>query len=102
MKKNNSYSHPKWKLITKLIITNRANNKCEICGVHNYYMSSKTSIGTILTVAHLDNDTKNNRFENLIALCQICYLANEKRIVLEKEKTDIVKENLQLSFNFNE
>jgi hypothetical protein len=101
MKTNIIYSHPKWKLISKLIITNRAKNKCEICGVHNYYMCSKNSIGIILTVSHIDHNTRNNRFGNLLALCQICFFKNEKKIVPDKEKTDIVKENFQLSFNFD-
>ena len=31
----------------------------------------------VLTVAHLDHDKKNNRFNNLAALCQRCHLKHD-------------------------
>ncbi len=77
--------HPKWKLIRRLIMK-RANDCCEgtprfpYCRRENHsvkvtktkYFRSTTRI--ILTIAHLDHDKKNNRFNNLKALCQRCHL----------------------------
>lgn len=40
---------------------------CERCG-------SPSTEGKILTVHHLDGDTKNNTDYNLVALCQGCHL----------------------------
>jgi hypothetical protein len=31
----------------------------------------------VLTIAHLDHDKNNNRFENLAALCQKCHLNHD-------------------------
>lgn len=109
--------HPKWKLISKLIRSNRAKDKCEWCGVKNYsvgYRKGSNFIATagnemhdkagngelsfkqakelvkhcnefaddnltlvVLTVAHLDHDKTNNRFDNLAALCQKCHLQHD-------------------------
>ena len=75
--------HPKWKLISKLIRFNRANNKCEgspaypDCRAENYKPHPVTGSKVILTVAHLDQDKKNNRFKNLKALCQRCHLKHD-------------------------
>lgn len=66
--------HPKWKLISKLIRFRRAQNKCEFCGAENYQPHPITGSRVVLTVAHLDHDITNNRFNNLAALCQRCHL----------------------------
>lgn len=48
-------------------------------GGHNMTSSLKKHKFTkiVLTVAHLDGDKSNNRFENLKALCQKCHLAHD-------------------------
>lgn len=69
--------HPKWKLISKLIRFNRANNRCEWCGAQNKYPHPITGSIVILTVAHIDRDKTNNRFSNLAALCQRCHLGHD-------------------------
>lgn len=83
-----------WKAISRRIRFERAGNRCEWCGVRNHAFgrwASKTSdvfhyadagerdtltaegvkvIRIVLTVAHLNHDPRDNREENLAALCQ--------------------------------
>ena len=40
----------------------------------------------ILTVSHLDHDIRNNRFENLKALCQCCHLGHDRVDNAEKRR----------------
>jgi hypothetical protein len=81
--------HPKWSLISRLIRFKRADNKCEWCGVVNHSYVDKDTRETclpdegnttyiVLTVAHIDRDKSNNRFDNLAALCQKCHLNHDK------------------------
>lgn len=69
--------HPKWKLISRLIRFKRADNKCEFCGAENYEPHPLTGSKVILTVAHIDHDKSNNKFDNLKALCQKCHLKHD-------------------------
>lgn len=69
--------HPKWSLISRLIRFKRAGNKCEWCGAENYEPHPVTSSKVILTVAHIDRNKNNNRFDNLAALCQKCHLNHD-------------------------
>ena len=85
-------------------ILERAGHKCEFCGVKNHTFGYRDEIGRfieltidqmesyyynqimapaenrikafkiILTIAHLDQDIKNNNHSNLRALCQCCHL----------------------------
>ena len=71
--------HPKWRLISYLIRTRRAENKCEQCAAINYQPHPVTGSKVILTVAHLDHDKTNNRFHNLKALCQRCHLYHDRK-----------------------
>jgi hypothetical protein len=94
-----SYSnyHPKWTLIRRLVLK-RAGNCCENCGVENHstiqglapeirmpvlfddldrvHVEAPARV-VILTIAHVDHDRTNNRFENLAAWCQKCHLAHD-------------------------
>jgi hypothetical protein len=69
--------HPKWSLISKLIRFKRAKNKCEWCGAENMQPHPITGSRVVLTVAHIDQDKTNNRFNNLAALCQKCHLGHD-------------------------
>lgn len=71
--------HPKWSLISKLIRYNRAKGCCEWCGAINHQPHPVTGSKVILTVAHIDRNKENNRFNNLAALCQRCHLAHDAR-----------------------
>lgn len=83
-----------WKNIRKVILQ-RAKNKCELCNAPNhafmlrfkgaeypwYIVQNATNedlkktkiIKVVLTIAHLDQDKKNNKPYNLLALCQRCH-----------------------------
>lgn len=86
--------HKKWTLIRRLILK-RADNRCEMCNVSNYAIGWRNNTGRfhvdqghtpngakiikiILTIAHLDHDKRNNRFDNLKALCQRCHLNHDR------------------------
>lgn len=70
--------HPKWSLISWLIRFRRAKNRCEKCGAENYKPHHVTGSKVVLTVAHLDHNKNNNRFQNLAALCQRCHLHHDR------------------------
>ena len=76
---------PDWKDISRRIRFVRANSKCERCGaVHGSTIVRVWRDGTahntkiILTTAHLNRDTMDNREENLAALCQKCHLLYDR------------------------
>lgn len=97
---------PYWKKLSRHIRFVRAGNRCEWCGVQNGAIGARDNQGQwwdesdihvlqssagyalfgdfpktiriVLTVAHLDHDTQNNRFSNLAALCQRCHLAYDQ------------------------
>ena len=71
--------HPKWTLISKMIRFKRAKNKCEWCGAENYKPHPITNSKVVLTVAHIDRNKDNNRFTNLVALCQKCHLGHDAK-----------------------
>lgn len=52
----------------------RAGNRCEWCGAENHAPHPVTGSRVVLTVAHLDDDPKNNADGNLAAPCQRCHL----------------------------
>ena len=76
-----------WKEIRKEILK-RAGDKCELCGAENGKPHWKTGSKVVLTIAHLDQDRKNNEKYNLRALCQRCHniIDLPYRIKRRKEK----------------
>lgn len=78
--------HPKWSLISRLIRTKRARNKCEQCGAENHQPHPRTGARVVLTVAHLDRDIRNNRFDNLAALCQACHFCHDRADNIKRRK----------------
>ncbi len=72
IKPENKARYPKnWKEIRASILQ-RANNKCEFCGIENYSIRENGS-KVVLTIAHLDHTPENCNPENLRALCQKCH-----------------------------
>lgn len=69
--------HPKWRLISYLVIVVRANNHCERCGAKRGDPHPITRSRVILSCAHLNRDRRINRFWNLAALCQRCHLKHD-------------------------
>jgi hypothetical protein len=79
--------YPKnWKELRASVL-NRANNKCEFCGVENYSFVNRENgpVKIVLTIAHLDHDEQNHnvKLERLAALCQKCHLTYD---IPEKKK----------------
>lgn len=74
---------PDWEKISERIRA-RADGLCECdgrCGAHRWPCAAEngrphpvTGSLVVLTVAHLDHDTTNNRDSNLLAMCQRCHL----------------------------
>ncbi len=75
--------HPKWSLISLLVRKHRAGWVCERCGARH---GERDANGVLvqLGVAHLDQDTRNNRFSNLAALCRRCHLNHDRPHTLAK------------------
>ncbi len=91
--------HPKWSLISRLIRFKRAKNKCEKCRAENYKPHPITGSKVILTVAHMDHDKENNRFGNLMALCQRCHLGYDLGRHIMNRKYGKRKDNYSLFEN---
>lgn len=53
--------------------------KCEWCGVPNRRQLVNRESRVVLTIAHLNHDTTDNRDENLAALCQRCHLTYDAK-----------------------
>lgn len=102
---------PNWKQISEYIRFERADNKCEVCGLPNYsYVNSKTrelclrdeenAIKIVLTVAHLDHTPENCDYDNLKAMCQKCHLNYDAKHHAEtRHKTKL--ENLRKQGQLN-
>jgi len=92
---------PNWKSEIRPRILKRAKHHCELCGIRNYATATGVkgqAYRTVLTIAHLDHNIKNNDPENLKALCQPCHLRYDA-----KEKARKRKENTnQQQFKFDE
>ena len=64
------------KIRMKILIA--CDDKCEVCGAINHELHPITQKKVVLTIHHLNKDIKDNRYENLIAVCQRCHFAMEK------------------------
>ncbi len=111
-----------WKTEIRPAILQRANNKCECCGLENYSLvhsfkeNSKTvwkdlsygdfirklakTVKVVLTIAHLDHNILNNDFSNLKALCQKCHLDYDKEHHKKNSRETLKKKKgiVELSF----
>ena len=61
-------------------------DRCMASNGNKHWVTGST---TVLTVAHLDHDIKNNDYSNLMAMCQRCHLAYDRNA----RKKCIFKEN---------
>lgn len=89
--------YPKdWKLIRAAILQ-RANNRCEFCGVENHTLRLNPKTGKevkiILTIAHLDHTPENCDPSNLRALCQRCHNTYDAEHRKQTRKTNTNKAN---------
>ena len=75
-----------WKRLSAHIRHIRAKDRCEWCGAVNGERHPETGSKVVLTVAHLDHDTSNNRFSNLRALCQRCHLTYDAQFHADNAK----------------
>ena len=81
------YPHD-WKEI-RIEILLRANNRCELCNAENYRPHWKTGSKVILTIAHIDQNKKNNKRYNLLALCQRCHLKIDLPYKIKKRSSGL-------------
>lgn len=85
----NKNRYPKnWKEI-RCRILDRANHKCEWCGISNYHIKDNKA-KVVLTIAHLDHTPENCADNNLRALCQECHnrydMPTRKRGIKERNR----------------
>jgi 5-methylcytosine-specific restriction endonuclease McrA len=93
----NKSRYPKnWPEI-RAVVLNRAQNKCEICGITNYSIRENGS-KVILTIAHLDHIPENCAPENLKALCQKCHNTYDARHRSQTRKSRRDKGQMELDF----
>jgi len=84
-----------WKQIRANIL-DRANNKCEFCGIENYTIKENGS-KVVLTIAHLDHNPTNNDYNNLKALCQKCHNSYDSKHRAETRRQTKLR-NLKIAF----
>jgi len=90
-----------WKTEIRPDILERANNCCEFCGVENYAITARqrgekwAMVKIILTIAHLNHNVKDNRHENLKALCQRCHLRYDAKYHAENRHKNKAKKSGQ-------
>lgn len=87
MKKGKDQYPDNWKEIRGCVL-HRAKNECELCGAPNHRPHWKTGSRVVLTVHHIDNDTRNNKPYNLLALCQRCHLRLDLPFKIKKRERE--------------
>lgn len=76
-------------------VRDEAGNRCIRCGHPNETATDRAPCDDdcshrpdgkqrVLTVHHLDGDKGNNRWWNLLALCQVCHLTIQARVIPER------------------
>jgi 5-methylcytosine-specific restriction endonuclease McrA len=89
VRRSTSVYPPDWKEIAKGV-KDAAGWACIRCGAPH-----QPAAGYTLTVHHADLDPSNNRWFNLLALCQRCHLRIQGKVILERpwvwEHTDWFK-----------
>lgn len=87
---------PYWKIFSRYIREERAQNKCEKCGIENGAINARGST-VVLTTAHLDFDggicqcrriygRKCARPDHVMAMCQRCHLALDRPYHIKKRR----------------
>lgn len=98
IKPENKDRYPKdWKDIRARILQ-RANNRCEFCGVenHTYRLNPKTGKKAyiVLTIAHMNEVIEDCSDGNLKALCQRCHNQYDAKMRAEHRKITFCSRHL--------
>ncbi len=111
IKPENRKRYPKnWKQIRQQILE-RANNRCEFCGVENHTLRYRGTdidgmelppVKVVLTIAHLDHQPENCDPENLRALCQRCHNRYDAKHRAETRSHTKAMKDKSLTINFEE
>lgn len=72
------YYPPNWATISQ-IVKDAAEWKCVRCG-----HPDDRDVGRMLTVHHLDMDPSHCAWHNIPALCQVCHLIIQHKVVMER------------------
>lgn len=105
IKPENKARYPKdWKQI-RLRVLERANNRCEMCGVENHseYVRKRDGkvIRHVLTIAHVyDEDPANCDMNNLKALCCFCHNGLDAKMRAEHARATKKSKDKSLTINF--
>ena len=104
IKPENKARYPKnWKQIRQQILQ-RANNRCEICGVENHseYIRKRDGkiIKHVLTIAHISEEIEDCRPENLLALCCFCHNGMDAKMRARHRAESKVKRDKSLILEF--
>jgi hypothetical protein len=92
-----------WPFISDRIRFQRAKRRCECdgrcksshhtaggrCPAKHGLVHPAAQYRVVLTVAHLDRDPRNNRDDNLMAMCQSCHLAYDSAQHLEATRRTV-------------
>lgn len=97
IKPENKSRYPKnWKEIRARILE-RANNRCEFCGVENHTIRYNPKTGNnayiVLTIAHMNEVIEDCSDENLKALCQRCHNRYDAKSRAEHRRINKMKHN---------
>lgn len=109
--KNRELYHPNWNDIIRPEILKRDKYKCQNCGLKHRGLYLVQDSGKLLEIdkeeyiealrndekvkkiflqiAHLDHNPKNNKYENLKALCPGCHFSNDRIQNVIKRKSKI-------------
>jgi 5-methylcytosine-specific restriction endonuclease McrA len=88
IKPENKKRYPaNWKQI-RADILERAENRCEFCGILNYTIRENGS-KVVLTIAHLDHTPEHCEYSNLRALCQKCHNSYDAPHRAETRRTNV-------------
>lgn len=73
-------SYAEWFRLMRPIVLERDRNSCVVCdAAHELIEDSRGVMRNNLHIHHVDENPRNNRAENLVALCKSCHITHHKK-----------------------